>query len=387
MVTLRGLGLVGLPVVAAFAAFILPTITLLGLRRTIVPVNNEKCTGIKGLTACEDGWVDYSSGLAYLVCSDHDTRKNWLPAVLHLDSASVPAVSTDYIALFDFKDNSHRRLRITGLPAEAAGIWVHAIDVHKSAGGEKLTVFINSHRPPKNRKLGKTLGANSVIEILETTVGSDELKYVKTVQHNLVRTPNNVVALGPREFYFSNDHRHKVHWTRAFEMLKSVPSDIIYCDASKATPFCKVAADHLVYPNGIAKGPGTVLYQGSTLQGLVRVWEIQPDKSLKALAEVPLERPIDNVHVDEDGSLYATTLPKVLDFMEAGKDGGRSRSTAVEIFRITNDSTAGVNKYKKELVFADDGTIVSASTSAVPYHGKLLLTGVFSREVVVCDLN
>lgn len=87
-----------------------------------------------------------------------------------------------------------------------------------------------------------------------------------------------------------------------------------------------------------------------------------------------LERPIDNIHVDEDGSIYATTLTKVLAFMEAGKDGGVEKNSAVEIFRISNDTTKG-HGYKADLVFADDGEIVSSSTTAAPYRGKLILTG------------
>ena len=83
-------------------------------------------------------------------------------------------------------------------------------------------------------------------------------------------------------------------------MLKSIPSDIIYCDASKGTPVCKVAADGLVYPNGIAhsasKGPGSFLYQGSTLQGLVRVWEERSDHTLKAVAEVPVSFNFPNLY-------------------------------------------------------------------------------------------
>lgn len=330
-------------------------------------------------------------------------------------------MSTDYIAVLDLETNSYKRVKLVGLPAEATGIYVHAIDAVKGSDGKK-TVMINSHRPPKNRALGKTLGANSVIEIFETTGNDYELKHVKTVSHPLIRTPNNLVATGPRTFFVTNDHRHKVHWvstrifgtfalvvhgsrltspvtlqSRAFEMLKSVPSDIIYCDATKGTPVCKVAADGLVYPNGIAKGPRNLLYQGSTLQGLVRIWEENTDHTLKALAEVPvsspklgahlretietefargnrqLERPVDNIHVDEDGSIYATALTKVLDFMAAGKEGGLTGSPAVEIMRITNDTTSG--KYRAEIAFADDGSIVSASTTAAPYRGKLVLTG------------
>lgn len=148
---------------------------------------------------------------SFRVCSSHAARKSWLPATLHLDSASLPQVSTDYIAILNLKDNSYERVRLTGLPAEADGIYVHAIDAVKGANG-KLKVYINSHRPPKNRSLGKTLGANSVIEIFETTENANELKYVKTVSHPLIRTPNNIALTGENTFYVSNDHRYKVHW-------------------------------------------------------------------------------------------------------------------------------------------------------------------------------
>ncbi|GAA6020864.1 hypothetical protein JCM11491_000009 [Sporobolomyces phaffii] len=373
MVTIKGLGLIGLPIVAVFTAYVLPTVTILGLRRTVSPVNNGKCVAIKGLEACEDAWIDYERGEAWLVCSSHEARKSWVPAVLHLDSAALPEVSTDYIAILNLNDNTHKRVTLKGLPTEAAGIYVHAIDAVRGPGGKK-TIMINSHRPPKNRSLGKTLGANSVVEVFETTGNSHELQYVKTVSHPLLRTPNNLAMTGDRTFFVSNDHRHKVHWSRAFEMAKSVPSDIIYCDASKATVACKVAADGVIYPNGLAKGPRNLLYQGSTLQGLVRIWEEKPDHTLKALTEVPLERPVDNIHVDEDGSIYATTLTKVLDFMAAGHDGGATGISAVEILKISNDTTAGTGKYQSEVVFGDDGHIVSLSTTGAPYRNKLVLT-------------
>lgn len=48
MVTIKGLGLVGLPIVAIFTAYVLPTITILGLRREVLPVNNSKCVAVKG---------------------------------------------------------------------------------------------------------------------------------------------------------------------------------------------------------------------------------------------------------------------------------------------------------------------------------------------------
>lgn len=240
------------------------------------------------------------------VCSDRVSRKHWVPATLHLNATELPEQSTDYIAVFDLASRSHHRLTLKGLPREAQGIWVHGIDLWRSPKDPNhLTIFVNSHRPPKNRALAPTQGADSVIEIFETLVGTDEARHVKTIVHPNVRTPNNIAATGPRTFYVSNDHRYKQHWSRQFEIIKATPSDIIYCDASGATTNCIVAADNVIYPNGgllaersgfssprtekahltraagIAKGPGDLIYQASTLEGLVRVWKARPDHTLE----------------------------------------------------------------------------------------------------------
>lgn len=38
------------------------------------------------------------------------------------------------------------------------------------------------------------------------------LEHVQTIKHELVRTPNNLVAVDKNKFYVSNDHRRKSHW-------------------------------------------------------------------------------------------------------------------------------------------------------------------------------
>ncbi|BGP55902.1 hypothetical protein JCM8202_002691 [Rhodotorula sphaerocarpa] len=379
--------------IAALYALVKPRLDRMGVGRSVSPLNNEDCFAVKGLEACEDAaWVDQESGTAYLVCSDRVSRKHWVPATLHLNATELPEQSTDYIAVFDLASRSHHRLTLKGLPREAQGIWVHGIDLWRSPKDPNhLTIFVNSHRPPKNRALAPTQGADSVIEIFETLVGTDEARHVKTIVHPNVRTPNNIAATGPRTFYVSNDHRYKQHWSRQFEIIKATPSDIIYCDASGATTNCIVAADNVIYPNGIAKGPGDLIYQASTLEGLVRVWKARPDHTLEEQDVIKINRHFDNIHVGHDGAMYATALTKILDFKAGGADAGMSgQRPPVEVFRITNNTTplvAGKGpKYLSELVFADDGSTVMGSTTAAPYQDKLLLTGLYTDEVVVCTI-
>jgi arylesterase/paraoxonase len=57
---------------------------------------------------------------------------------------------------------------------------------------------------------GTNLGANATIELFETTLGSTELRYVKTYHDPAIQTPNNVAFMGPDAFVLTND-RSVIH--------------------------------------------------------------------------------------------------------------------------------------------------------------------------------
>lgn len=72
--------------------------------------------------------------------------------------------------------------------------------------------MINNHRPPVGVDV-HTYGANSTIEIFELEMGSEELKFVRTISDGAVFTPNAVVDLGDGEeggVLVTNDHSRKV---------------------------------------------------------------------------------------------------------------------------------------------------------------------------------
>ncbi|GAA6041818.1 hypothetical protein JCM8097_007177 [Rhodosporidiobolus ruineniae] len=385
----------GAGLAAFFVSVVEPKLKVMGVGREVVPLNNGQCYAVPGLEACEDAWVDEETETAYLACSDPVSRKNWTPATLHLNASALPPVSTDYVAVLDLPSRSYQKLHLHGLPVEANGVWVHGIEVVRDPKSPKhLTLLLNSHRPPKDRATAPQVGADSVIEVFETVLGSKEAVHVRTVEHPLIRTPNNMAAVSKTGFYVSNDHRYKTHWTRPFELLKPVPSDIVYCDISTDVVDCKVAADNVVYPNGLAKGPGNLLYQASSLDACVHIWEALSDHTLVPLQVIPIARPLDNIHVHPStGEIYTTALAKVLDFFKFTETGPyTNQRAAVEVWRVRNTTEEKEKaeplsrQYVAELAFADTGEIVSGSTSGVPFKDKLLLTGLVSKEVVVCKL-
>ena len=67
-----------------------------------------------------------------------------------------------------------------------------------------------------------------------------------------------------------------MHQSRKYSLYYTEPSDLIYCDASgPGAPHCIVAADDVLHPNGMARGPKDLLYSVSSGEGKLSIWEIQ----------------------------------------------------------------------------------------------------------------
>lgn len=140
------------------------------------------------------------------------SRIHWNPTMLNHQATALPVSSDNYFAMLDLTTNSYQALEIVAPSIVTDNLFLHGVDIHREAGSEQLTLYAISHRPPQDRENAAFTGADSVVEIFETRVGSKELRWVQTVEHELVRTPNSVAATGPRSFYITNDHRRKVHW-------------------------------------------------------------------------------------------------------------------------------------------------------------------------------
>ncbi|GAA5862928.1 hypothetical protein JCM8547_003624 [Rhodosporidiobolus lusitaniae] len=417
MALLHKLLLAVIPLLAILFALVQPQLKLAGVlpARTPHPAKNiGQCEVVEGLEACEDAWVHTERGLVYLACSSLRSRAHWQPACAEFNASGVLSFSVppDSLRLFDFSTRRQREVKLVGLPPASRGqVFTHGLDVlsstNEETGEEELTIFLISHRPPfHNPDAAPSAGADSVIEVFRTTLGASTATWLRTVSNPLVRTPNNLVAtrlassssrLG---FWVTNDHKTKgAGWGKKLEMLRPEKSEIVWCEFEQregGAVQCRYAAEGIVYPNGIAKGPENLLYSASTLEGTVTVWEIQSDRMLVPVDVIPLNRPIDNLHVSPStGSILAVTFPKAAQFgatspSPANPDKPRKGGAAVEVWKVANETGEAQfygQKYKTEVALADpEGKVVSAITSAVPYTDELLLTGYFTPHAVVCKM-
>jgi len=148
------------------------------------------------------------SGLLYLACSTPAERRNWTPTLGVLEEDKV--AFNDYIATYDPATGTVTRLTFSGFPS-FQGYSSHGLDVVPSASDPgRLFIYAVNHRKPVKGP-GKLVGADSVIEIFETTIGGNTLTHLRTIESPVINTPNDITgAPDGRSFYFTNDHGVKV---------------------------------------------------------------------------------------------------------------------------------------------------------------------------------
>lgn len=385
---------------ALFRAFLKPRIDEIGFFRTVQNLNNDQCEKIEGLEACEDMYVHRPSGLAYLACSRVIDRTHWTPAMSNLNRDRMPVPSLDYIAILDLKTHAHRRVSLTNLPAHILkyGLHTHGLDLHvesysKDSEDElSVTLYMINHNPPDPIHQAPSLGAQSVIEVFKTKIGSSEAEYQTTVSHPLVLTPNNLVAISSSSFYVTNDHARIHGWKRSMEpfVMDNDINSIVYCSLNGSdSPDCNVAVHGHAYANGIAKGPEQMIYMATSFDPRLRLYDAQGDHTLVLTDELKIPRVIDNIYVTEQGSVYLATIPKFFDFYKSLDKPG-SRSSATEVWRVSNGTAQDKffgGRLKLEKVFADDGQMVHMTTCVGVYENKLFLTGIASPYVSVCKMK
>lgn len=136
---------------------------------------------------------------------------------------STGASTTDYVAIYDAATSRVTRLTTPDFN-NGRGLSLHGMDVVVSAQNpEHLFVYLVNHRIPLGDRPASETGADSVVEIFETTLGSASMSHVKTVEDNsVIITPNSVTGSPDgKSFYVTNDHGERTGLVRTF--LQSLP--------------------------------------------------------------------------------------------------------------------------------------------------------------------
>ncbi|KAG6862198.1 hypothetical protein C0995_002128 [Termitomyces sp. Mi166 len=273
-----------LAVAAAFYQLTLkPILTQAGLWRRIESLNNDRCTSVPELQACEKIVLYQPTGVLYLSCSLPSSRTFWTPAANRLDAEH--AYFDDYVATYDPASNRVTRLKFLNFNS-TRGFSSHGMDiVQSSSNPDELFVYLINHRAPLANQSAREVGADSTVEIFKTLVNTDSLIHINTVQDPVIVSPNDLVGYPDgQSFYFTNDHSEKVGFVRKLEYFGRKSSSVGYCHAQTG---CKYAITRMQGNNGIARAQNDTFYVVNSLAGAISILERQSDDTLVITDTIP----------------------------------------------------------------------------------------------------
>lgn len=315
----------------------------------------DECWSVAtGIGSAEDIDLDRAAGVAYLSALDRRglvSGNNVTGTILKLDlnkanSVPIPAV--------------------TSVPD---GFRPHGISLYESQDGVHYLFVINHSGGTEER-----------VEIFRKNQQEELFSLIETIVDPLITHPNDLVAVGPRQFYIANDSGASNPIERAAEMILGVGlSPLVYYDG---TDFTEVDTG-LRSSGGInADLAMRLLYVGETMGEAIRVYELEEDGSLAVLKdEIQLDSAVDNIDLDPEGNLWianhSNTLALVRHF------GNASSHSPSQVQMIT----LGARGYGPiSTVFESHGEDISAASVGLYYNDLLVMGSITEPFVRVCRL-
>ena len=310
---------------------------------------------ISGFYGTEDITIDQETGIAFLSSDNRwsaSLKKNPVKGaiyVLHLnDSILTPLSKTDNFRQEDFHP--------------------HGISFYQTPEGKKMLFVVN------HRKTGHA------IEVFEYK--NDSLLHQESITDALLTSPNDVVAVGERAFYVTNDHNEKASKSRMIkDILKIGTGNICYFDGQKMT---KTAFEGLEYANGINKSAdGKKIFVAETTAK--RILVLDRDAATGALTksdEIDTDTGVDNIELDTEGNLWVGCHPQMLKFLGHAKD--EKAFSPSEIIKI---KILDKGKFEQTSVYMNDGSEISASSVGAVFKNKILIGPVFHGHIIVGNLS
>jgi arylesterase / paraoxonase len=240
----------------------------------------------------------------------------------------------------------------------------HGISLWQRDGETRL--FAISHTPA---------GTHSV-EIF--SVGeAGALAHLESVSFGAMYLPNDVVAVGPREFYASNSRGYKSGFLSVLEQFFALPwATTVYFDGREG----RVIKDRLVYANGINVSPDrSTLYIAEVLKRRISVFDRNKETgALTWRSNINLNTAPDNFDVDADGSLWIAGHTKIFDYVAHTRDANVNAPSHI----VKVDPTT----LEMEDVFVSTAGEINAASIGAVHNNYMIVGAVLDGHVMICPL-
>ncbi|MFC1824597.1 strictosidine synthase family protein [Thermodesulfobacteriota bacterium] len=325
--------------------------------KEINPHFNGRHKVISGVLSSEDITIDPKSGMAFISSDDRRVRsrggKSRQGAIYGLDLN------------FDFNTGEPKLRNLTEdfkmeFNPHGIGLWTRQ--------DGRLSLFVVNHS-----RTGHS------VEIFDYR--GKKLEHRNRIQGDLMHSPNDVIPVGPKAFYVTNDHGSTTKIGRTVEdYLQLDNSFVLYYDGSH---FHKVASG-LGYANGInISRDGKMIYVTTTVGQKLHVYHRElKTGDLTPRHSIDLGTGADNIELDEKGQIWIGAHPKLLTFIKHSKNPKVLAPS--QVLRVSIEES---DQYRIEEIYLSEGEPLSASSVAAPFKDILLIGSVLDPRFLLCKLR
>lgn len=350
----KALPFTALVLVAAVLFFIANLMYNAGSFKTIKPHFDGTEKRVPISPGAEDMTLDHSTGIVYIACFD---RRDWFNGNPMKKNGRI------------YKCNLKTKMpRLEELKVDLKHPFhPHGISLFKTEKGRDL-LFVVNHAEKDTKEL---------VEIFE--IHHNKLVHLESIKDSLITSPNDVVAVGERRFYVSNDHGYTSgFWKSVEDYMQLGISYVNYYDGKKV----RTVAKDIQYANGInVSKDGEHLFVASVTGKKILVYQRNSlNGELTKIDEIFADTGVDNIEVEQDGSLLVGCHPQMLAFLAHARNS--SNKSPSQVLKI---NWKPETKTKIEEIYLNDGNILSGSTVAVSYGKNILIGSVFEPFILWCE--
>lgn len=209
---------------------------------------------------------------------------------------------------------------------------------------------------------------------------SGALKHLETFVERRMRSPNDVVAVGPRAFYVSNDIEpgRRGVLARLRALIPVGTGSILYFNGVS----WRLSAENLRFVNGLgANRDGSRLYVAETGAGALRIYDRDLATGALRLARTVIAgAAIDNINIDATGELWLAAHAYAPGLALTEPKAAKLPSLVLRYNDVEGAKTKPIG------VYSSDGAEISASTAAARIGSTLLIGGLLEKKLLICTL-
>ncbi|MCE9597744.1 MAG: SMP-30/gluconolactonase/LRE family protein [Spirochaetia bacterium] len=246
---------------------------------------------------------------------------------------------------------------------ERDGLPFHPHGIHLVVSGGITLLYVINH----------AMHASHSIEIFE--LRARDLRFLRRMRSPLLISPNDILALADGQFYVTNDHGETGIRQTLENLFAFGWSNVVHYRAG----YWSVVADKIAFANGLAlSDSGDTLYVAGTRdRGLFKYARNTLTGQLAYSSFINLNSGPDNLMWEKSGLLNVAAHPDVLAFVSHMRD--KQKPSPADVFRV-NVLDGTVTR-----IYSNDGTQISAASTALVTGGRLFVSQVFEPAVLSCS--